>query len=121
MPGAVTRVSGLTSAGGEVAPADRRRWLQGFAEVSSQHGAMMRVWTDAGRTDDLLQSSGPGAFDWGRRQMAASLASRAYGDVDADAVVMLAMVEGFGSRPRSEAELDEIGRASCRERECQYV
>src|SRR3546814_9614148 len=80
MTGAVTRVSELTSAGGEVAPADLRRWLQGFAEVSSQHGAMMRVWTDAGRTDDLLQSSGPGAFDWGRRQMAASLASRAYGD-----------------------------------------
>src|SRR3546814_14437537 len=87
MTGAVTRVSELTSAGGEVAPADLRRWLQGFAEVSSQHGAMMRVWTDAGRTHDLLQSRGPRAFDWGRRQLAAALASRAHGHPDAPAVV----------------------------------
>src|SRR3546814_20106301 len=104
MTGAVTRVSELTSAGGEVAPADLRRWLQCFAEVSSQHGAMMRVWTDAGRTDDLLQSSGPGAFAWGRRQMAESLASRAHADDEPDAIVMLPIVQGGLVHPTPEGE-----------------
>ena len=38
--------------------------------------------------------------------MAAMLEGRDHGDVDIDAVLLLALVEVFGSRARSKAELD---------------
>jgi hypothetical protein len=85
-----------------------RHWLRRFEEATTQPGALVRVWAEAGPTDDLLSASSADAFDRGRRQMAQGLEHRSFGDVDAEAVVMLALIEGFGTSERTNTELDAV-------------
>ena len=63
-------------------------------------GSMPRSKTRRCRAD-----SAP-LLDWGRRRMARSLRPRAFGDVDIDAVVMVALLGVFGARQRPAAEID---------------
>ena len=59
------------------------------------------------RSDRGTTASGPAAvIDWGRRQMAAMLRPRELGDVEVEAEILMAIVEVFGSRARTKAELD---------------
>lgn len=81
-----------------------RRWLRRYNDVHSAKGAMIRVWVEA--VEDSLRDERAAVFDWGRRRMAGLLAGREFGDVDIDALMLLALVEVFGSVPRSEGELE---------------
>jgi AcrR family transcriptional regulator len=81
-----------------------RRWLRQYNVVHSAEGAMIRVWVEAG--DEALRSDRAAVVDWGRWQMARLLAAREFGDPDVDGIVLLAIVEAFGSRPREPVEVD---------------
>jgi hypothetical protein len=65
---------------------------------------MIRVWVEA--VDDPMRGDRAAAFDWGRRQLARVLRGRGFGDVELDGVVLLAVIEAFGSIPREPAEVD---------------
>lgn len=96
----------------EIDPGDRRpalrAWLHRFQELNGQHAAVIRVWTEGARQDDDFQTDSASAFDWGRRQLHRWLSGSPAGDVDCDAVVMLAAVEAFGGRATDSAELEAI-------------
>lgn len=105
----VRALTSLSTALGEVPGApDRatlRRWLRRYNAVHSEKGAMVRVWVE-GALDDPLRTDRAAVFDWGRLRVARVLQGRDFGDGDADAVVLLAFVEAFGSTPRRPVEVD---------------
>jgi AcrR family transcriptional regulator len=84
--------------------ASLRRWLRRYAEVHSAKGPMIRVWVEA--VGEPFRGDHAAVFDWGRRRMARLLAGRSFGDADLDGLLLLAMVEAFGSVPRSATEVD---------------
>jgi hypothetical protein len=67
---------------------------------------MLRVWVDASLQDPVLRAESAPPLDWGRRRMARYLTPRGFGDVDADAVFMVALFGVFGARPRPPAEIE---------------
>ena len=81
-----------------------RRWLRRYHTVHSAKGAMIRVWVEA--VDDPLRDDRAAVIDWGRWQMASRLGDRAFGDDDVDGIILLAIVEAFGSQPREQVEID---------------
>ena len=88
--------------------ASLRRWLRRYDEVHSAKGPMIRVWVEA--VGEPFRGDHAAVFDWGRRRMARLLAGRSFGDADLDGLLLLAMVEAFGSEPRSAAEVDAAVR-----------
>ena len=73
---------------------------------TSNEAAMLRVWVDAALQDPALRAESAPLLDWGRRRMARYLRPRGFGDVDIDAVVMVALLGVFGARQRPAAEVD---------------
>jgi AcrR family transcriptional regulator len=78
-----------------------RRWLRRYNAVHATEAAMIRVWVDALLQDATLTTESAAALDWGRRRMARFLAPREFGDVDTEAVVMVALLGVFGASGRS--------------------
>src|ERR1700722_2361686 len=85
---------------------DLRRWLRRYNAAQSGEAAMIRVWVDAAQEDARLRSLSASTLDWGRRRMVPVLAGRGFGDVDIDAVVMVALLGAFGAQPRGPAAVD---------------
>jgi AcrR family transcriptional regulator len=83
-----------------------RRWLRRYHGVQAPEAAMMRVWLDAALQDPALRGDLAPPLDWGRRRTSRYLRPRGFGDVDMDAVVMVALLGVFGGQPRSAAEID---------------
>jgi AcrR family transcriptional regulator len=81
-----------------------RRWLRTYNVVFAEHGAMIRVWSEA--AEEHLKEDRAGVFDWGRRRLARLLADRPFGDPDIDGIPLLGLVEAFGAVPRGPAEVD---------------
>ena len=81
-----------------------RRWLRRYNAVHAEHGAMIRVWAEA--AEDPMRTDRAATFDWGRRQLARLLRGRRFGDADVEGIVLLAVVESFGSTPREAVEVD---------------
>ena len=68
---------------------------------------MIRVWVEAALEDARMRSLSASALDWGRRRMVRILGARSStGDVDVEAVVMVALLGAFGSQPRGAATVD---------------
>jgi AcrR family transcriptional regulator len=80
-----------------------RPWLRRYHRAHAAQAAMIRVWVDATTDDPSLQAESAAALDWGRRRMARFLAPRGFGDPDTDALVMVALLDGFGARPQTPA------------------
>jgi AcrR family transcriptional regulator len=83
-----------------------RRWLRRFQAVQAPEAGMMRVWIDAALQDPALRADLAPPLDWGRRRMSHYLQPRAFGDVQMEAVVMVALLGVFGGQPRSSTEID---------------
>ena len=81
-----------------------RRWLRRYNTVHAANGSMIRVWVEA--VGDPLRGDRAAVFDWGRRRMVRLLQGRGFGDVEVDGLVLLAVVEAFGSVPREPVEVD---------------
>ncbi|HKE76239.1 MAG TPA: TetR/AcrR family transcriptional regulator [Acidimicrobiales bacterium] len=75
-----------------------RRWLRRYNATQAGEAAMLRLWGDASAQDPDFGSDSAAAIDWGRRQMARFLEPRGFGDVDAEAVVSVALLGTFGAR-----------------------
>jgi AcrR family transcriptional regulator len=83
-----------------------RPWLRRYAEVHVTTGPLVNVWIEA--IEGPLRDERAAVIDWGRRRMATMLNARALGDVDIDAVILLAIIEEFGSKTSTKAELDAV-------------
>ena len=83
-----------------------RRWLRRYDQTQLDEAAMFRVWVDAALQDATLRANSAPALDWGRRTMAAFLAPRGFGDVDAEGLVLVALLSAFGAMERTAAEVD---------------
>lgn len=83
-----------------------RKWLSRYNAAHASEAAMMRVWIDAALQDPALRTETAPLLDWGRRRMARVLAPRDFGDVEIEGVVMVALLEVFGARPRPAPEVD---------------
>jgi AcrR family transcriptional regulator len=83
-----------------------RKWLRRYHSAHSSEAAMLRVWIDAAHQDPALRADSAPLLDWGRRRMSRYLRPRGFGDVDTEAVVMVALLGVFGARPRSAAGID---------------
>jgi AcrR family transcriptional regulator len=83
-----------------------RRWLCRYHAAHVNEAGMLRVWVDAALQDPALRADSAPLLDWGRRRMSRYLRPRDFGDVDIDAVVMVALLGVFGARPRPAAEVD---------------
>jgi AcrR family transcriptional regulator len=95
-------------------PGDLQRWLRRYNAAQAGEAAMIRIWVDAALEDARLRSVSASSLDWGRRRMVRILAERGCGDVDVEAVVMVALLGAFGAQPPSsptvEAAADIIQR-----------
>jgi len=87
-----------------------RRWLRRYHAAHATEAAMLRVWVDAGLQDPALRAESAPPLDWGRRRMAHYLRPRDFGDVDMEAVVMVALLGVFGVRQRGAAEVEAAAR-----------
>ena len=87
-------------------PGDLRRWLRRYNAAQSGEAAMIRVWVDAALEDARLRSVSASSLDWGRRRMVRVLAERGCGDVDVEAVVMVALLGAFGAQPPATSTID---------------
>jgi len=86
--------------------AQLRRWLRRYHSAHVNEAAMLRVWLDAARQDPALRAETAPLLDWGRRRMSAYLEPRGFGDVDSEALVLVALLGVFGSRRRPAPEID---------------
>jgi AcrR family transcriptional regulator len=91
---------------GATGQAGLRRWLRRYNTQQAAEAAMIRVWVDAARHDAAIRSDSAAVLDWGRRRMARFLQPRDFGDVETEAVVMVALLGVFGSRERPSAAID---------------
>jgi AcrR family transcriptional regulator len=83
-----------------------RRWLRRYNAAQAHEAAMLRVWVAAALQDPALRAESAAPLDWGRRQMSRYLRPRGFGDVDIDAVVMVALLGAFGARQRTAAGVE---------------
>jgi AcrR family transcriptional regulator len=85
-----------------------RAWLRVYNDSHMHQAALIRVWVDAQSQGATLGADAAPAIDWGRRWVAKFLRPRGFGDVDAEAVVMVALLDAFGSHARSGRAVDAV-------------
>ena len=81
--------------------ADReiRRWLLAYFESYAVERPILRAWVEANWTDAALQRLSPVELEALRRRLARFLAPRRFGDIDADAHVLMALLDRSGTFP----------------------
>jgi AcrR family transcriptional regulator len=85
---------------GAAGKAALRRWLRRYNAAHADEAAIVRVWIDATTRDASLGTDSAPVVDWGRRQLVRFLEPRGFGDVDTEAVVMMALLVSYGTRTR---------------------
>jgi AcrR family transcriptional regulator len=85
-----------------------RRWFRRYNAAQTGEAAMIRVWVEAALEDARMRSLSASALDWGRRRLVRVLGESGggTGDLDVEAIVMVALLGAFGSRPRGAATVD---------------
>jgi AcrR family transcriptional regulator len=88
---------------GPAASSALRQWLRRYNAAYASETAMIRVWIDATAHDPRLSTESAAAVDWGRRRLVRFLRPRGFGDVETEALLMVALVDSFGARRRESA------------------
>lgn len=83
-----------------------RQWLRRYNRAHAAEMAMIRVWVDATADDPGLRVESSAAVDWGRGRLARFLERRGFGDVDTEAVALVAALEAFATRRPAPAGVD---------------
>jgi AcrR family transcriptional regulator len=103
---AFTQIPDIAGAPGAASSTALRQWLRRYNAAYASETAMIRVWVDATAHDPQLSAESAAAVDWGRRRLVRFLRGRGFDDVDTEAVVGVALVDGFGARRREAAIVD---------------
>ena len=83
-----------------------RRWLRRYNDAYAAETAIIRVWVDATAHDERLRRESAAAVEWGRRRFVRFLRGRGFGDVDTEALVAVALLDGFGARRHGAATVE---------------
>ncbi|HEY6428603.1 MAG TPA: helix-turn-helix domain-containing protein, partial [Acidimicrobiales bacterium] len=102
----VLEMPDISAREGAAGTAALRRWLRRYNAAQMSEAAMLRVWLDASLQDPALKAESAPPLDWGRRQLARYLRARGFGDIEMDAIVMVALFGVFGARPRDASEVE---------------
>jgi AcrR family transcriptional regulator len=86
---------------GGAATRELREWIRRYLRVYGAEGPIIRAWIEAEWGDPELRAASPIEVEGLRRRMARFLAPRGFGDVDADALVLMALLD------RSQPILDD--------------
>jgi AcrR family transcriptional regulator len=105
---AFDEIPDIAGSPGPASSSTLRRWLRRYNAIHASQTAMIRVWVDATADDPLLRLDSAAAVDWGRARMVRFLTPRGFGDVDADALLMVALIDAIGAR-RGSPEVIEAG------------
>lgn len=110
---AVRALTELESVLGSVpsSPDDRaavRRWLRRYQQTHATNGALVRVWIESTLGHAVDGADQAAALDVGRRRMLRLLRGREVGDDDAEALVLLAIVDSFGAMPADDVNVDAV-------------
>ena len=81
-------------------------WLRRYNATQASEAAMLRVWADATADDPLLALESAAALDWGRQRLVQFLEPRGFGDVEADALLMIPLLDAVGGMHRVPADVD---------------
>lgn len=103
---ALASIPTAAAAEGPTGSSALRRWLRRYNTKYASEAAMIRVWVDATLEDPSLGVESAAGLGWGRERMQRFLATRGFGDVDAESVVMLALLDAFGARRRDASTID---------------
>ena len=95
---ALADIPDIADTPGTATSATLRQWLRRYHTTQASEAAMIRVWLDATADDPSLQPESAAALDWGRRRMAQFLEPRGFGDIDTEALVMVALLDALGAR-----------------------
>ena len=113
--GEFEQIAGLGAAdadggGGPPTAAAISAWLSRYSAVQSSRIAAIRLWVDAGDGAQEHSLESAAVLDAGRRQLAAFLAPRGFGDAEMEALVGVAFISSFGFRERPPEALDAATR-----------
>ena len=103
---ALADIPPATELDGPTGRAALRKWLRRYNTMQAAEAAMIRVWAEAALEDATVRADSAAALDWGRRRLARFLQARDFGDVETEAMVMIALLGGFGARERPAAAID---------------
>jgi AcrR family transcriptional regulator len=70
-----------------------REWLRRYLTVYASEGPVIRAWVEAMWADPELRDASPAEVEELRRRLARFLAPRGFGDIDADALIMMALLD----------------------------
>lgn len=87
----------------DLAPTAFRHWLRHYADVNRTSGPLVRAWLEA--TTGPLRQDRAAVIDDGRRQLAQTICTRAIGQAEVDAAILLAITDVFASQSRSNSEV----------------
>lgn len=82
-----------------------RRWLRRYNTVHVDEAAMTRTWVDAALQEASRRKDSAAALDYGRRAVRPFLEERGFGDASVDALVMVGLVDAFGSKARQSPDI----------------
>jgi AcrR family transcriptional regulator len=88
-----------------------RDWLHSYSAAYASRAAMLRVWVDATADDPILRHESAAALDWGRRRLTRFLRPRGFGDIDAEALIMVALLEALGAERDNQTTIDAAALA----------
>jgi AcrR family transcriptional regulator len=87
-------------------PTAVRQWLRRYNAAQASQVAMVRVWADVIADDPRLEIESAAALDWGRNRICTFLTPRGFGDVEAEALLMIPLLDAVGGRRRVPANID---------------
>jgi AcrR family transcriptional regulator len=69
-----------------------RAWVENHVSISLENAPISQEWIDASAGDPELRAVSMEALEWFRRRLAWFLAPRGFGDVDTDALILVALL-----------------------------
>ena len=91
--GAVDELRLTVDAAHTVAAHEIRQWLRRYFATYAAERPILRAWVEAIWADDALRQMTPVEVEALRQRLARFLAARRFGDIDADALVFMALLD----------------------------
>jgi len=90
---AVERLRSTVDTSDAVSTADLRTWLRPYFRAYEAERPILRSWVEASWADQALRQVSPGEVAALQQRLARFLAPRRFGDIDADALVLMALLD----------------------------
>ena len=96
---ALTSLPGPLVPGAGPAPDELRAWLRRYADSYASEAAIFTMWSEAISRDEALGAVSAAVIDGSRVQLAHFLEPRGWGDVEAEALVLVVFLDAMTSHP----------------------